>query len=262
MNEEQNATATAPETNAEETVSQEFDLASPFEIDHRPADDEAGDDTQQTDDNQVTDDQQTDEQQQTQETQETQTQEQQTPQAPTQPTAPVFQRPNTNVQIPEIKIPVDENGNVRIDALQQTLQQTVQTAVQLSQEAGRAEFADQIYTAREWEAVEGQYPDLVSDPTTRDMVDNLRMMDAIKGGKGDLLEAAKQVSDILAAREQKGKQSAQTSIRVVKQSALAPAGQKVNTEASNLASLKKKAYSGDENARLKYIAALHESGKL
>lgn len=208
------------------------------------------------------------EQQDAEEEPETNQEEQEAPKAETPneaPEKPQYQAPK-RVQLEakpfEAEIPVDEYGNVDPAKLGEYLQRfSEHTREQARIEAQQANY-DVMYGQREWNDVQGAFPELVKDDHTRSLIENLRVADAIKGGEGSLMAAAEQLDGMLKGAEARGRESQQSVI--TRQKSVATTGQNrtQNVESTNLKALRNRAIGGSEDARIQYLSKLIDDGAL
>lgn len=165
----------------------------------------------------------------------------------------------------EATIPVDEYGNVDAEKLGEYLQARDEHLKEVARiEAQNANY-EIMYGQREWADVTEAYPELVKNDTTRSLIENLRVADAIRGGEGNLMEAARQISELQSSKFEEGKQSQQSNITRQKSVTLKSSSRSQAPDTNNISTLRKKAFSGSgdsESARRNYISALYESGAL
>lgn len=165
----------------------------------------------------------------------------------------------------EATIPVDEYGNVDAEKLGEYLQSRDEHLREVARiEAQNANY-EIMHGQREWNDVNEAYPELVKNETTRSLIENLRVADAIRGGEGNLMEAARQISELQSSKFEEGKQSQQSNITRQKSVTLKSSSRSQAPDTNNISTLRKKAFSGSgdsESARRNYISALYESGAL
>lgn len=166
----------------------------------------------------------------------------------------------------EATIPVDEYGNIDPEKMQEYLQNFSETVKHNATVDAQNAYFDQVYGQREWADVEENYGELLKTvPSARQTIESLRIADAVQGGDGSLMNAAKQLSELRGTSIQEGKASQQSSIERQKSVSLKSSSRSSNTSADTTASLRKAAFNGgprSEDARIAYIQHLSDTGKL
>lgn len=175
------------------------------------------------------------------------------------------QKVQLQVKAFEKEIPVDEYGNIDPSKLGEYLQERDNHLKEVARVEAQNAYFENIYGQREWNDVGEAYPELVKDETTRGLIENLRVADAIRGGEGSLMEAAKTIKSLQDGAVAKGRESQQANITRQKTVTLKSSSRSQPSDANKLSSLRKKAVAGGadgESARLSLLSELYESGAL
>ena len=168
------------------------------------------------------------------------------------------------VELPQFEgeIPVDEYGNIDASKLGEYLAARDKYILDAAKATSDNAYYDNLYTQREWADVEKAYPELAADDHLRGLVDNLRTADAIKGGDGSLMKAAKQIDALRQSSVEKGRLDQQANLdrqRTATTTSSSRTGNQVNSRTANL---RKQAAAGSDDARIALLADLYESGAL
>lgn len=171
------------------------------------------------------------------------------------------------MQVPkfEAEIPVDEYGNIDPKGLADYMQKFSEHAVAAAEAKANNAYYENVYGQREWNDVGEAYPELIKNETTRSLIENLRVADAIRGGKGELMEAAKMFSDQLTAARNEGIASTQSNITRQKSVSPTASSRTIAPNVNANSSLRKKAMGGghgSEEARILLLGNLYDSGAL
>lgn len=188
------------------------------------------------------------------------------PEAPAAEEKKLYQAPQ-KIQLQakpfEGEIPVDEYGNIDPTKLGEYLQSRDEHLKESARIEAQNAYYENVHGQREWNDVGEAYPELVSNETTRNLIENLRVADAIRGGQGNLMEAAKQLDDQRKEQFNLGAESQKSSITRQKSVTLKGSSRSSAPRANDISNLRKKAMSGgadSESARLSYISSLIDSG--
>lgn len=188
-----------------------------------------------------------------------------TPETPEEPEEPAYTPPQKiKVDLPtfEGEIPVDEYGNIDASKLGEYLQARDKYILDAAKATSDNAYYDNLYTQREWQDVEKAFPDLAADTQLRGMVDSLRTADAIKGGTGSLMDAAKQIDALRQSSVEKGRQDQQATISRQKAVTTTASSRTSSPDATRTATLRKQAAQGNDEARLALLSDLYDSGAL
>jgi len=171
------------------------------------------------------------------------------------------------MQVPkfEAEIPVDEYGNIDPKGLADYMQKFSEHAVAAAEAKANNAYYENVYGQREWSDVGEAYPELVKNESTRSLIENLRVADAVRGGKGELMEAAKTFSDQLTTARNEGIASTQSNITRQKSVSPTASSRTIAPSANTNSSLRKKAMGGGygaDEARIQYLSNLIDSNSI
>lgn len=235
-------------------VEAEFDVRTPAEV--------AADEADSVEPETPTDDADTTEEVETEEHKGTTP----APENTEEPDKVPYQPPQkVKVELPkfEAEIPVDEYGNIDATKMAEYLQARDKYILDAARAESNNAYYDNLYVQREWADVSEAYPELAKDETLRTLVDNIRYADAIKGGKGSLMEAAKAIDALRQSSVEAGRTQQQATI--TRQKSVSTTASPRNTgrsEAAKTAQLRKQAANGSDEARIKLLSSLIDSGAL
>jgi len=165
----------------------------------------------------------------------------------------------------EGEIPVDEYGNIDPKGLAEYMQKFSEHAIASAQVEANNAYYENVHGQREWSDVGEAYPELVKNESTRSLIENLRVADAIRGGKGELMEAARQIKGLQDTARTEGQTSQQSSITRQKSVALQTSSRQTTPNANTNSNLRQRAMGGgadSESARIALLSNLYDSGAL